>query len=100
MATISCPKCNASHEATTLTPPPYGESVKAVLKDWRLWAIAFGITIVLGMLSGGLNVGQSYVGAVSGALIGLTVWTLMTRLRRCPACNATFSVSGSAKTPG
>lgn len=100
METIPCPKCGVTHAATTLTPPPYGEAVKALLKAWRLWVAAFGITIVLGMISGGLNVGQAYVGAISGALIGFTCWTLMTRLRRCPACNATFSVSGSAKKPG
>lgn len=100
METIPCPKCGVTHNVTTLTPPPYGESVKALLKDWRLWAIAFGITVILGMLSGGLGVGQAYVGAVSGALIGFTCWTLMTRLRRCPACGAAFSVSGSAKKPG
>jgi membrane associated rhomboid family serine protease len=95
METIPCPKCNATHAVTALQPPPYPEAAKALLKDWRVWAIAFGTTLVLGMLSGGLGVGQAYVGAVSGAIIGVTMWFRMRQLRRCPGCGATFAVPGA-----
>jgi hypothetical protein len=73
--------------------------VKALLKDWRVWAIAFATTLILGMLSGRFNVGQSYVGAVSGGLIGLTMWTRMRRMRQCPACRAVFVLPGLGSKP-
>jgi len=99
MENIACPKCNATHAVTALQRPPYGEAVKALLKDWRVWAVAFGTTLALGMLSGGLGVGQAYVGAVSGAIIGVTMWFRMRQLRRCPGCGATFSVPGAPSKP-
>lgn len=99
MEKLNCPKCNAVHEVSALSAPAYGEAVKALLKDWRIWAIAFGTTLVLGMLSGGLNMGQSYVGAVSGGLIGMTMWLRMRRMRQCPACSAVFALPGPGSKP-
>ncbi|MBK6578679.1 MAG: hypothetical protein IPG17_21290 [Sandaracinaceae bacterium] len=51
------------------------------------------------MLSGGLGVGQSYVGAVSGGLIGVTMWLRMRRMRQCPACSAVFVLPGLGSKP-
>jgi len=100
MEKLNCPKCSATHEVSALPAPAYCEAVKALLKDWRVWAIAFGTTLVLGMLSGGLNMGQSYVGAVSGGLIGMTMWLRMRRMRQCPACSAVFVLPGPGSKPG
>ena len=97
METISCPGCSAANEPGALRPVTYGEAAKATLKDWRVWLFAFGVTIAFGMLSGGLNVGQRYVGAVSGGLIGVFLMLRMGRLRRCPACNATITIPLVAK---
>ena len=99
METLNCPKCSATHEVSALPPPSYGESVKALLKDWRIWAIAFATTLILGVLSGGLGMGQSYVGAVSGGLIGVTMWLRMRRMRQCPGCGAVFVLPGLGSKP-
>ena len=85
MEKLNCPKCSATHEVSALPPPSYGESVKALLKDWRIWAIAFATTLILGMLSGGL--------------IGVTMWLRMRRMRQCPGCGAVFVLPGLGSKP-
>jgi hypothetical protein len=72
--------------------PSGWQSSKAVLADWRFWAIAIGATLACGLIAGmlGLNHG---VGAAGGVVCGLLLQQRRLKLRMCPACGATIDPS-------
>jgi len=60
---------------------------KAVLTDWRTWALAFGVMLLSGLIASLLGFRTSG-GVGGGAAIGMLVAIRMTRLRVCPKCAA------------
>lgn len=83
---MECPECRAAVEPAA---PSFGKAAKAVLLDWRTWAVAFGCFLLAGLLAQLLGLGSS-AGAGAGAAVGLFVALRLTSLRRCPACSEVF----------
>lgn len=82
---MACASCGAEVADDAWTAPSRGEAAKAILTDWKTWALAFGIFAVVGLITNALGVVQ-HTGAGGGAAVGVLIATRMTRLRVCPAC--------------
>jgi hypothetical protein len=83
----SCPKCGPRQESD-LDVVPFQAAYIAQLKDWRTWAFALGVTVVVGMISGGLGLHTSAVGAGAGVVIAMYMMSRVQSTRRCRACDA------------
>lgn len=84
---MACPKCGAGIETSEWITPSRSDAAKTILKDWRTWALAFGVMIVASIIANMLGF-RAGGGAGGGAAIGMLVAMRMTRLRTCPKCAA------------
>jgi hypothetical protein len=80
----TCPACKESIETDDLVGVSNGRAALAVLRDWRVWALAFALSLAGGLL--GAALGFSSLGALSGGATGVYGALRMGRMRRCPKC--------------
>lgn len=67
---------------------PFQTAYLALLKDWRVWAVAVAVTVAVGMISGGLGLHTSAVGAGAGFVIAIYMMSRVQSTRRCRGCDA------------
>ncbi len=84
---MECPKCHQAVESSELGQLSPGEKGKALITDWRVWALAFGVNLAAGVGGSILHLGTG-IGLVSGAGVGAVIAFRAKGLRRCPRCNA------------
>ncbi len=87
MSATTCPKCGPRSDGDLDAIAPKDAYV-SLLKDWRTWAVAFGVTALSGMIAGGLGVHTGAVGAGSGVVIAGYMSSRVANLRRCRTCGA------------
>ena len=86
MAVMICSKCNAEVDPAALAGAPFGQVAKALLTDWRVWAVAVAANVAAGIAAGVLHIARLQAGA--GAAAGLYIAMRMRTLRKCPRCEA------------
>lgn len=91
---MNCPKCSAEIAVADLTTPTRGALARAVLTDWRVWALAVAVMLVSGVIAGALELPNA--GAGGGAVIGILVALRMGRLRACPKCGGVVTLPKDA----
>lgn len=95
---MNCPRCQAAIEPGALLLPPFGQSVRSLASDWKVWAVALGLNVFAGIVSGALHLGSG-VGAASGGAVGIFLILRMRTLRRCPHCGAVTTFAGTPTPP-
>lgn len=93
---MNCPKCNAEVAVSELTTPPRAAVAKAILTDWRTWALSFAVMALAGVIASLVNV-PTAGGVGGGAAIGMLIAARMGRMRTCPRCNQTIDAPSAAK---
>lgn len=84
---MKCPKCNAAVEPGEFGKATAWEGAKAIVRDWRVWAVTVGAQAAAGVLAGGLGMRGGTLGAGASAAAGLFIALRMRTLRKCPRCN-------------
>lgn len=86
-----CPQCHKTIDDTAVAKLEIGDALRALLKDWRLWAMSVAISLASQFLLSGLAGLPSFVGAgVGGGFIGLLWVTRAKALHRCPHCQSNY----------
>jgi hypothetical protein len=88
---MDCRKCKATFEPGDAGGLTYTQASVAILKDWKMWALAFVITLTTCFLCEGVGLARGW-GGIGGGLIGLAMWFRMRGLRKCPKCGATVRI--------
>ena len=88
----TCEKCDKSVEPQKLGSAPTGKITKAVLTDWRFWALAFGVYALANLYLYALDL-QDYASPVAGGLVGLSIGVWMSRVKICPECTSVMGDS-------
>jgi hypothetical protein len=86
---MNCPSCKSDFEPSTAGMPTAGERAIALLKDWRVWAVAFVSSIVAGVIAGVFHVRG---GAGAAGMVGIYVAIRLGRIRKCPKCSKTLYI--------
>jgi hypothetical protein len=84
---MTCPSCGSTFEEGAAAALTRKEASLALLKDWRVWAVAVGAMAAAGLVAGSLGFPGAGAGG-GGAATGLFIATRMARLRKCPKCGA------------
>jgi hypothetical protein len=87
----SCPHCEAALSASSVVTPTPGAAVRVAIKEWRIWAVVFGATVVTGVIAGVLHLGSAAVGGAAGAVGGILIARRMSLVRLCGACGKAVS---------
>jgi hypothetical protein len=90
---MDCRKCKATFEPGDASGLTQWQASVAILKDWKMWALAFVITLTVCFLGEGVGLLPGGWGAgIGGGLIGLIGVYRMRGLRKCPKCGATVRI--------
>lgn len=90
---VTCPTCGP-REPDALEAPAPAAAWFSLFKDWRVWAVAFGATMLTGMVIGVLHLNSAGIGAGSGVVTAMYMVTRVKGLKKCRTCGAIVRTDG------